>query len=765
MNERRHEYSNLIRKRKKSQLLQLKRKCTSTANTPATFTTGGSSLKNVAVQYIQQPNVSSLQALETALATTNATILELDTPTQMMELCNTLAQSLQAHASFAVQVDASYMTQDAPLLQVCQQMLWAVGNVAGDSQVARDALRKAGVVPSLCTVLKRGMELKHTCICRNAAWALSNLTRGVTTSGWEFCGDSLLTPVLLASVLSSPEQQVSATVKSTWWQTVANEACWILAFLTAREDQVVDYLIQPSNELLWLLPNKQFVVVAALAHRLDEASKAVVSNSTRELTETQLQALRMTIPCLRSIGNIATASQGRHVDILLQESSIVTSLVTLIQAGYMTTNGDVQAVAVEATWAAGSLLCDAGIDSHVSTTIAAPTLLPILHQAILHGKSDLKREAVSAVWNAVAAPPNSQNDGSASLATRDGFLSSTAQVPGMVLCLVNMLTSMDADAVFYSIQLLNAMLRRLQVKREFVEANGVDALEAVCDRASQSNAYGGGQDWNGMSDDSADIAADLIDDLFSNDADMNQDDDDDNNGGMTMAMPASFTFSPISVDAQHHHFDFGGKVRSRKANTVIDESEIVTIQNAVSSPSSESIPLPTTASHRDYSSSNEQNHGTSYLFFIERAKSFMKRQMSVYLTSVSTSSEDAMQKMGLMRSSIVYGRTVGDGNVLRAWKEGGIGVTVKLPSGGSESGLRNPLYSPTMSGYFQNTWLNKIAFWSRGIISLLETAKGMQIEDSNQFMGGVIGNAKTNQDTKADVSEPAEYMLHCWDDS
>ena len=145
-------------------------------------------IKNVPVQYIQQPNVSSLQALETALSTTiNATILELDTPTQMMELCNTLAQSLQAHASleeclsasrvftnlaamntatqsdndsyyhtrqpegwchvliasqvlhvvaeslkaFAVQVDASYtMTHDAPLLQVCQHMLWAVGNVA-----------------------------------------------------------------------------------------------------------------------------------------------------------------------------------------------------------------------------------------------------------------------------------------------------------------------------------------------------------------------------------------------------------------------------------------------------------------------------------------------------------------------------------------------------------------------------------------------------------------------------------------------------------
>jgi hypothetical protein len=39
----------------------------------------------------------------------------------------------------------------------------------------------------------------------------------------------------------------------------------------------------------------------------------------------------------------------------------------------------------------------------------------------------------------------------------------------------------------------------------------------------------------------------------------------------------------------------------------MDESGIVTIQSALSSPSSESIRLPTTASQRDYSSSNERN--------------------------------------------------------------------------------------------------------------------------------------------------------------
>jgi molybdopterin-guanine dinucleotide biosynthesis protein A len=96
----------------------------STASTPATFTTGGSSLKNVAIQYIQQPNVSSLQALETALATTiNATILELDTPTQMMELCNTLAQSLQAHASLEEYLSASRVFTNLAAMNTATQVI------------------------------------------------------------------------------------------------------------------------------------------------------------------------------------------------------------------------------------------------------------------------------------------------------------------------------------------------------------------------------------------------------------------------------------------------------------------------------------------------------------------------------------------------------------------------------------------------------------------------------------------------------------------
>lgn len=305
-----------------------------------------------------------------------------------------------------------YMSSNSPLLELCQQCCWAVGNLAGDSQPARDAARRAGVVPPLVTVLKKGMELKHTAICRNVAWALSNLTRGVTTSGKEFCGPNLLTPALVGSVLMSPEQQLSTTVVSFWWLDVANEMCWVLAFLTAREEEVVDFLCEPTGELAWLMPNTQNVICAALAHRLDQASKAVRS-STDSLSETALRALRMTIPCLRAIGNIAGAP--RHVATVLQEPSILESLAVLIEVGSVEgCHGDVTSVAVEAAWAAGTLLCDAGLPEHASTTKAGPVLLPVLCRTILSGytKLDLKREALSALWNAVAAPPSEKDSGS-----------------------------------------------------------------------------------------------------------------------------------------------------------------------------------------------------------------------------------------------------------------------------------------------------------------------------------------------------------------
>lgn len=149
---------------------------------------------------------------------------------------------------------------------------------------------------------------------------------------------------------------------------------------------------------------------------------------------------------------------------------------------------------------------------------------------------------------------------------------------------------------------------------------------------------------------------------------------------------------------------------------------------------------------------------------IDRAKSFFKKQCGMYLSSVSVNNDDSLQKMGTVRCSIVYGRSIDDDGHFLPWKEGGLDVMVKLPYNGSD-GINNPLYSPTMSKYFLSTWMNKIPFWTPGVINVIENAKGMQIEDSNQFSEGVFRNVKHDTDVHNHVSEPAQYVLHRWEDT
>jgi len=152
---------------------------------------------------------------------------------------------------------------------------------------------------------------------------------------------------------------------------------------------------------------------------------------------------------------------------------------------------------------------------------------------------------------------------------------------------------------------------------------------------------------------------------------------------------------------------------------------------------------------------------------IDRAKDLMKQQGCTYLKSVSVSNDNSWQKMAVLRCSILYGRALeyGSGNeaMLLPEYQGGIDMTVLLPHDGRH-GIVNPLYSPTVAKYLRSTWLTKVPLFSRGIIYLLEIAKDMDIEDSNQFSEAVFKNVKHNQDVYNHVSDPGEYLLHRWED-
>lgn len=192
---------------------------------------------------------------------------------------------------------------------------------------------------------------------------------------------------------------------------------------------------------------------------------------------------------------------------------------------------------------------------------ACPVLLPVLCQMVVseYAKLDLKREAVSALWNAVASPPT-MDDAWSSLILRDGFLQQIAECPGMVATLTGLMLSVDADLALGSVRLINALLRRLErrVLKDFVDTNGVDALEAVCNTASQDNAYRGRHGWQGggnnANDEYTETAADLIDDLFGDKIEGASSSMESSPEGTTI--PESFSFidskMPQTFDFREH---------------------------------------------------------------------------------------------------------------------------------------------------------------------------------------------------------------------
>ena len=304
--------------------------------------------------------------------------------------------------------------------------------------------------------------------------------------------------------------------------------CWVLAFLTAKEDGAVDFLCSFSH--------LESSILAAVAFRLSQVIQAI-GNS---------KFFRISIPLIRIVGNIATASNGRFVAALLTTNTIVIpsskvvvgftplshSIATLVDLGCSDkASFELSTIAAEASWAAGSLLCDTGQPLPHPSTAAASVLIPSLTQAIISGysKLELKREAVSAFRNAISVPPSVETlpvddtDKTQSDEVRYGILSNIASSRTFLRALIDLLNSSDTDAIYSSLQILKALLQRFltihPIQSWLDEFHCRDALEGICDRASLSPSCGQNfwtldSSYQPGLEQCADIAADLVDDYF-----------------------------------------------------------------------------------------------------------------------------------------------------------------------------------------------------------------------------------------------------------
>jgi len=109
----------------------------------------------------------------------------------------------------------------------------------------------------------------------------------------------------------------------------------------------------------------------------------------------------------------------------------------------------------------GTLSCDAGIPTHISTTVAAPVLIPALCNALVCTgvKLEFKREVLAALWNTVSEPPSETTATTTSV--RDEFLWTLYGTPHVVKVLFETTPLHDVDAMRPSVLRVNAMHRRL----------------------------------------------------------------------------------------------------------------------------------------------------------------------------------------------------------------------------------------------------------------------------------------------------------------
>lgn len=148
----------------------------------------------------------------------------------------------------------------SPSINVAEQAVWALGNIAGDGAEARDLVLGNDVVAGLLHLVGHDIPISFL---RNVVWLMSNLCRNKNPPpAFEH-----ILPVLpaLAQLLHHADEQI------------LSDTCWALSYVTDDENSKIQAVIDAG-----CLPK--------LVELLDLADAAIIT------------------PALRSVGNIVTGS-------------------------------------------------------------------------------------------------------------------------------------------------------------------------------------------------------------------------------------------------------------------------------------------------------------------------------------------------------------------------------------------------------------------------------------------------------------------------
>ncbi|XP_076372338.1 karyopherin subunit alpha [Tachypleus tridentatus] len=155
----------------------------------------------------------------------------------------------------------------SPHAHVCEQAVWALGNIAGDGPDCRDLIIRHGIMKPLLDLIKSDSPASFL---RNVTWTLSNLCRNKNPPPpFEVIKQSLPT---LHQLIYHNDKEVVA------------DACWALSYLTDGTNEKIQEVIDAG-------------VVPRLCELLDVDELSIIT------------------PSLRAVGNIVTGNdaQTQHV--------------------------------------------------------------------------------------------------------------------------------------------------------------------------------------------------------------------------------------------------------------------------------------------------------------------------------------------------------------------------------------------------------------------------------------------------------------------